>query len=44
MTRGDERLVDGWHEGFGPAASRVLSVAAGLDVAHWGCILGQRVD
>jgi tetraacyldisaccharide 4'-kinase len=28
MTRTDERLVEGWHDGFGPAASRVLSVAA----------------
>jgi tetraacyldisaccharide 4'-kinase len=29
MSSADERLVDGWRDGFGPAASRVLSVAAG---------------
>ena len=29
MSSTDERLVDGWRDGFGPAASRVLSVAAG---------------
>lgn len=28
MSRADERLLEGWHDGFGPAASRVLSVAA----------------
>jgi tetraacyldisaccharide 4'-kinase len=29
VSRTDERLVEGWQDGFGPAASRVLSVAAG---------------
>ena len=29
MSRADERLLDGWQDGFGPAASRVLSLAAG---------------
>jgi tetraacyldisaccharide 4'-kinase len=53
MTRTDERLVDGWHEGFGPAASRVLSVAAGgyrglLGTRDWLYALGllkcRRLD
>ncbi len=29
MSRTDERFADGWQDGFGPATSRVLSVAAG---------------
>jgi tetraacyldisaccharide 4'-kinase len=41
----DERVVDGWQDGFGPAASRVLSVAAGgyrglLGTRDWLYALG----
>ncbi|HXU90322.1 MAG TPA: tetraacyldisaccharide 4'-kinase [Methylomirabilota bacterium] len=45
MSRADERLVDGWQDGFGPTASRVLSVAAGgyrglLGTRDWLYTLG----
>lgn len=45
MSRTDERVVEGWHDGFGPAASRVLSVAAGgyrglLGTRDWLYALG----
>jgi tetraacyldisaccharide 4'-kinase len=53
MSRTDERLVEGWHGGFGPAASRVLSVAAGgyrglLGTRDWlyglGVLKSHRLD
>jgi tetraacyldisaccharide 4'-kinase len=45
VSRTDERLVEGWQDGFGPAASRVLSVAAGgyrglLGTRDWLYALG----
>jgi len=45
MSGIDERIVDGWQDGFGPAASRVLSVAAGgyrglLGTRDWLYALG----
>jgi tetraacyldisaccharide 4'-kinase len=53
MSRTDERLVDGWQDGFGPATARVLSVAAGgyrglLGTRDWlyalGVLKSRRLD
>jgi tetraacyldisaccharide 4'-kinase len=45
VSRTDERLAEGWQDGFGPAASRVLSLAAGgyrglLGTRDWLYALG----